>query len=456
MNSLLSTYKFVLLPAIFLIVFSLKREKVAIFCLFITLAVAATWYFPVKRIALLSRWGFIGVMLYHYFKNRAETRQTDLIDRLFIAFIMLCFFSATYSINRTLTLLRSLLLLFMYVVVFREMFRFLSQKDGIAAFRNIVTWYVRIVFLVNSLLFVSGNAFCYTLGRFRGFFENPNTLGLFGCIGLPIMFAAFAEGKDKPVIKRMFDGIFLVMAIGCMLLSSSRTGLIAALCGTFVYLMISVGLKKKYVILAAVAAIFVYAANIKILPMLEPLMRIDSISDLSGRTLAWQLAFDLIRERPFLGYGYGTEELVFLFSGADLTYVPGRAVHNSFIGIALMTGYLGFVIFAALLGMVGFYCSRLSSVSAKLGDFRPIAALSIGVVVAGLIAALAESWIVAIGGVASMLFWLFVVMVFLLDYHFVRGRAVIEDADSAAAALSQAEDSHTPNLKQPDLHHGKN
>jgi len=414
-----------------LVLFCLKREKAAIFCLLVTLAVAATWYFPVKKIALLARWGFIGVILWHYFRNRAEARQTDLIDKFFITFILLCFFSVTYSIERKMTFLRSLLLLFMYWVVFREMFRFLSQKGAIAAFRNLVAWYVRLVFLANSVLFIVGGANCYMSERFRGFFENPNTLGLFGCIGLPIMFASFVEGRKKRVIKRIFDGIFLVMALGCMLLSFSRTGLIAGLCGSFVYLQISVGLKKKYVFFAALAAFFVYSAGVKILPMLEPVMRSDSLTDLSGRTLAWQLAFDLIKERPFLGYGYGTEELIFLFSGADLTYVPGRAVHNSFIGIALMTGYLGFAVFAGLLARIVFYCFRLWRVSGKLGEFRPAAALSIGVVVSGLIEAFAESWIVAIGGVASMVFWLFVSMVLLLDYHFVRGQAVISQENSA-------------------------
>lgn len=429
--------------AALVVLFALKREDAAIFFLFVTLGLAASWYFPAKRIALLARWGFIAVMLFHYFKNR-EARRTDLIDRLFISFIILCFISVRYSINSRMTFLRSLLLLFMYWVVFREMFRFLSQKGGIATFRTMVAWYVKLVFLVTSLLFLSRHPGCYLYSRFRGFFENPNTLGLFGTIGLPVLFASFVEGRDKTVKKRINDGLFLVMGLACVLLSGSRTGLASALCGMLIYLLISPGRKKKYVFLTISVSVFIYIAGIKILPLLEPVMRTDSLSNLSGRTEAWEAAFDFINKRPFLGYGYGTEGMVFSFHGIKFLHHHGGYVHNSFIGIALMTGYLGVMIFCGILATTVVYCYRLFKVRDSLGEFRSTADLSIALVAAGLLSAFTESWIMAIGGVASMLFWVFVMVVFLLDCHFVRGQGIISQENSADTLPSRPDGSHTP------------
>jgi O-antigen ligase len=409
--------------------FLMRREEAAIFFLLVTLGAAATWYWPIKVIALQARWGFIGVMLLHYFRNRTEARGTDLVDRLFLAFIALCFLSVRYSIDKQITFLRSLLLLFMYWVVFREMFRFLSKKGGIAKFKAIVTWYVKLLFTLNVLMFLSRNPAGYVSERFRGIFENPNTVGLFGCIGLPVLFSAFVEGKGKPLMKRSIDFTFLFIGATCLILSASRTGLVSALLGIFVYFTISPGKKNKYVIWASIAAFLFYQLGLNIIPQLEPILRADSLSNLSGRTEAWQTAFDLIKQRPLLGYGYGTEDMIFSFHGIEFLSHAGMVVHNSFIGIAMMTGYLGFIIFAGILVRITLYGYRLYQVRETLGEVRPIADLSISVLMAGLFSAFTESWLVAIGGIASMLFWTFAMIVFLLYSHFVRGQGIIKDVD---------------------------
>jgi len=113
--------------------------------------------------------------------------------------------------------------------------------------------------------------------------------------------------------------------------------------------------------------------------------------------------------------------MIFAFHGTEFLDHVGGHVHNSFIGITLMTGYLGFAIFAGILVRITLYGYRIYQVRETLGEFRPIADLSISVLVAGLFSAFTESWLVAIGGVASMLFWTFAMIVFLLYCHFVPG-----------------------------------
>ena len=78
---------------------------------------------------------------------------------------------------------------------------------------------------------------------------------------------------------------------------------------------------------------------------------VESIS-MDERPRVWSTAFALLHERPLLGHGYGRE---ILGDRIERAVPPNGSVHirhahNVFIDVVLQLGFVGFAVFAALLG----------------------------------------------------------------------------------------------------------
>jgi O-antigen ligase len=79
---------------------------------------------------------------------------------------------------------------------------------------------------------------------------------------------------------------------------------------------------------------------------------------LTGRTLIWQVTWELIQQRPILGYGYGA----FWLEGGEPASVLQEAVrwatptaHNGYMDLLLELGFVGLILFAlsALMAILG-------------------------------------------------------------------------------------------------------
>jgi O-Antigen ligase len=115
---------------------------------------------------------------------------------------------------------------------------------------------------------------------------------------------------------------------------------------------------------------------------------------LSGRGEAWRGALDLGDARPTLGYGFGTEDRVFV---NRYTNFVGGSPEDSYIGMYLQLGMIGL---AALLVLVGSLV-----VGALRGRRRPEAAVSLGVITAALVLAVVQSYIYSVGDIGTVTVW---------------------------------------------------
>ena len=121
----------------------------------------------------------------------------------------------------------------------------------------------------------------------------------------------------------------------------------------------------------------------------------------SGRAQAWQGALDLGRERPLLGFGFGTEDHVFVDRYADFN---SNVPENSYIGLFLDLGVVGVVAFVGfVLALVGFGVMRLRSLDPQR---RLLVAACSGAVAGGLVLAAFQSYLYAVGNNATAAFWL--------------------------------------------------
>ena len=121
----------------------------------------------------------------------------------------------------------------------------------------------------------------------------------------------------------------------------------------------------------------------------------------SGRIAAWEGALEQIGDRPILGYGFGTEQKVFL---DRWYYFQGGSPENSYLGLLLQVGALGLALVLAMgLALVvgGFRALRIVE-----GDDRILVVASLGVIVAAAAIMLIQSYLYSVGNIASATVWI--------------------------------------------------
>jgi hypothetical protein len=125
-----------------------------------------------------------------------------------------------------------------------------------------------------------------------------------------------------------------------------------------------------------------------------------SVFGTSGRAQAWQGALEQWRQRPILGYGFGTEDEVFF----DCFYVfQGSRPENSYLGTMLQLGLVGLVLLLAFLGSIAVPLAR----GLRRGGPRIDAVgAATAVVAAALVIGLVQSYLYSVGNVATLSVWL--------------------------------------------------
>jgi O-antigen ligase len=113
---------------------------------------------------------------------------------------------------------------------------------------------------------------------------------------------------------------------------------------------------------------------------------------------AWTGALHEVWRRPIAGHGFGTEAAVFV----DRYYrFVGGLTENSYIGLALQLGAVGLL---ALLALV--IALARSGWTALRTTRREVAAASFGVLAAGLVAGVVQSYFYSVGNIAAAALWI--------------------------------------------------
>jgi O-antigen ligase len=115
----------------------------------------------------------------------------------------------------------------------------------------------------------------------------------------------------------------------------------------------------------------------------------------SGRVAAWTGTIHQILQRPLLGFGFGTEEKVFV---DRYYYFVGGTPEDSYLGISLQLGIVGLVILLAL--FVGF------AAHVRRALRRDVCAACAGAVAAGLTLAVVQSYVYSAGNIGSATLWI--------------------------------------------------
>jgi len=275
--------------------------------------------------------------------------------------------------------------------------------------------------------------------RYEGLGENPNTVPLLLALVLPMAVAGLLRSRG-----RMLTAATIAVLLPSVVASGSRGALVSAAAGSvLVGLLVLRDLRARAVAVAVVAAVAAVGAYVQSIP--QPSApppaaavraraaspspapstppRYANADDLypleadvgaplpgggqpgvrrsffgsSGRGAAWEGAIHQAAQRPLLGFGFGTEEHVFV---DRYYYFVGSRPENAYIGLTLQLGLIGLVAFLGILAAVGVAGAR-----ALAGPQRTVAAAGLGVLAAGLVMAVVQSYPYAAGNIATLTLW---------------------------------------------------
>jgi len=274
--------------------------------------------------------------------------------------------------------------------------------------------------------------------RFRGFGENPNTIPVLGATAMPIVMWLWLTTTKR--VSRFLWAVSFVALLATAVATESRGGLAGAFVGVTLVLAVLVERwPRKAMAIASYGSVIVLGLVLRqatqpapptfysavkppssvttvsptaayhtvVLPPRADEIGFPSLSRAgvtnlaSGRVAAWMGALDLVKDRPLLGYGFGTESRVFV----DRWYFFESALpENSSIGILLQLGIVGFAIMVALLAVI--LWGGVRALRASDAEARSLATVGLGAITGALTVTFIQSYIYSVGNVAAATVWI--------------------------------------------------
>ena len=201
-----------------------------------------------------------------------------------------------------------------------------------------------IVASVNTLLVFRAQA--AVLSRFAAAGFDPNDLAMTLALALPM---AWYLGLSYPhVLVRWVCRGYIPLGLLAIGLTGSRGGLVASVVALLVIpftfsKLSSAKIVAVCVLLAASGGLGIAFIPTTTLQRLGTTSTEAGVGTLNGRLLIWKAGVEALARRPVIGYGTGGfERAVRPFLG------HGRAPHNSYLGVLVEQGVLGFILFALM------------------------------------------------------------------------------------------------------------
>jgi hypothetical protein len=302
-----------------------------------------------------------------------------------------------------------------------------------------------------------------TPARYQGLGGGPDTATMVLSIGVPLAARALVDAGSR--LGRIAAASALALLLGSIVASGSRGALVASFSGLLVYALLARrGARARLAAAVAVLALFGVAVALLLLP--QPLppgatnprtafvapdpysvlmtprpgfadanlvlrlqddighpgigvadtrLRVRTPFGTSGRLDAWAGALDQAAERPLLGYGFGTEDRVFV---DRYVHFNSGVPESSYVGLLLQLGAIGAAVFLLLVALL--VVRALRGVRLLVGHELGLAAACAGGLVAGLVLAAFQSYLYAVGNNATAAVWL---CAFLLAAATTRSRS---------------------------------
>jgi O-antigen ligase len=247
-------------------------------------------------------------------------------------------------------------------------------------------------------------------------FDNPNSLGaVMGVVIAPLLLWGVLISEEHPIRQRRV--LAFLLSVVLLFFSSARAGIFA---GVVSCILLCAAL-RRYQLLAKVlgTAVLAVLALVVLVPQFADQTRSFTADVLykghreegvlGSRRSPWQKTLAVIEGHPWFGSGFGTSITQFRASGAVTRYESApqalREHGNSYLEIAEWVGLLGVLPFVALLLQLSIHVGRVLAWARRTGNARHVAIPMASILVAGLIHAIFEDWLFAVGYYLCVFFW---------------------------------------------------
>lgn len=417
----------------------------------VTSMLAAGSILRILEEARAARWAFLTALAalaaVYALRRRREVRA-GVPHALAAVFLVLALVSTAWSAFPRLTLSRAASLAILFVAcagVTLGAARRLEALQGVARAVLVAAAVVGVAGLL-VLAFARDravqSAYAQEAMRYQGLGGGPNTAPMLLAVAVPM--AAYTVVEARTRLGRATAAAIGLLLLGSIVASGSRGALIAVFTGLGVYaVLVAPDARGRVFALGAVAALALVSVLATRLPQPDPTvvarpgtalpasgitptdgyfdadlaLRLQedvgrpsdpapatterSLLGGSGRTEAWEGGARLGAQRPVAGFGFGTEDKVFV----DRYFHHGSNLpENSYVGIFLQLGLVGIALFGALVCALA--APARAVVRRRVHPGARLAAACAGGLAAGLALALTQSYIYSAGSNATAATWL--------------------------------------------------
>lgn len=237
------------------------------------------------------------------------------------------------------------------------------RSKGAIFFKELIYFFLLIVIIGYLLRFYAFDVAVSHGGRLRGIFGNPNGLGIF-LILIHLIFVVVYNKFDDLFTrneKLLFHAIILFVVLG----SGSRTALGAILLFHAFTSVFKVSYLLGFILFGVIMlftdVIVAYLPQIIIALDLQESFRIETLQEGSGRTIAWQFAWENIKSSMLFGKGFAYDEFLMRANFDYLSRLGHQGgVHNTYLIMWLNTGLIGLVFFLRGFFLVFIQCAKYS------------------------------------------------------------------------------------------------
>ncbi len=275
-----------------------------------------------------------------------------LMGLLLLVLVWLAFVSILWSAAPDVTLRRGIALLGTTLIGI-----YLAIRYSLGEQLRLLAWALGIAALLSLLFALALPSYGISSGvhegAWKGIFSHKQTLGRLMALSALVFLLL---GVSSRRYQRVACAIFFSLSIGLLLLSDSITALIVFLVVLGLLPFCNV-LRWRYTlavpVLIALILLGVGVAALLLYNLEVALNVLGRDATLTGRTELWIATLEMIRQSPWLGYGYGAFWLGWEGKSAYIwsivTWQPANA-HNGFLDLWLDLGLLGILVFG--LGLV--------------------------------------------------------------------------------------------------------
>ena len=185
-------------------------------------------------------------------------------------------------------------------------------------------------------------------GRMTGLGGHPNQTGVLASFIIVAIYARCDSGN----LSRLFKIVAVAIALITLVLTQSRTSLIAAGIGCMAFFL----LRNRWhaalipvLLCVVVAAVLVINLDSQILAIFARSGDADELLTGTGRSFIWELSWGLIKKAPLLGYGFNSTYTMFMDEAYLLAGDVGLYIfphsHNLVLQLWLYGGIIALALF---------------------------------------------------------------------------------------------------------------